>query len=75
MKKINTRAVCAAATAFFATLGVGLPPLDPASFWLGLAGAVSLAIGAGAGALLAFYDKLFQPAEGDKGIDTEPDKG
>ena len=74
--KINTRAVCAATTAFFAALGVGLPPLDPANFWLGLIGTVALAVSAGAGALLAFYDKLFaRKAASDKEIDTTPGKG
>lgn len=59
MKKINTRATCAVAAAFFGFVALKLPPLDPANFWLQLVAVISGAISAGAAALLAFYDNLF----------------
>jgi hypothetical protein len=59
--KINTRAVCTFLSAFGASAGIGLPKLDPANYWLGLAGVLAMAVGLGCGALVAFYEKIFTP--------------
>jgi hypothetical protein len=72
MKKINTRAVCTFLAAFGTSIGIGLPKLDPANYWLGLVGELAMAAGLGCGALLAFFDKIFPPVPADSTKSSEP---